>query len=76
MLRSCLVSYRETGRFFGYRILSILQNDLFVLGLTDGAMFASTFSCVVLQKMIYYRWIRWGGLGWILQHVLLRGGTR
>jgi hypothetical protein len=71
MLRTFLVSYRATGRLFGQHILSILRKDLLVLGLTDAIMFASTFICVILQKLVYYRWIRWNGLGWILQHVLL-----
>jgi hypothetical protein len=69
-LRTFLVSYRTTGRLFGHQILSILGNDLFVLGLFDAAMFASTFLCVLLQKAVYRGWISWKQSGWILQHVL------
>jgi sterol O-acyltransferase len=68
-IRTFLVSYRATGQFFGHRILSILRKDLFVLGITDAVMFASTFICVLLQQAVYRRWISWNGWGWKLQHV-------
>jgi len=68
-LRTFLVSYRTKGRLFGYQMVSILKKDLIVLAVFDGAIFASTFICVVLQKAVYRRWISWNRSGWILQHV-------
>lgn len=68
-IRTFLVSYRTTGRFFGYKILSILRKDLFVLGLTDAVMFAVTFINVFIQKLVYRRYISWNGAGYKLQHV-------
>ena len=68
-IRTILVSYRTTGHLFGQQILSILKKDVFVLALTDGVMFASTFLNVLVQKAVYHRWLSWNGLGWKLQHV-------
>jgi sterol O-acyltransferase len=70
-VRTFLQSYRITGRLFGLYIISILKKDVFVLGLFDAFMFASTFICVPLQKAIHRQWIAWNGWGWILQHVPL-----
>jgi sterol O-acyltransferase len=72
------VSYRDTGYLFGHQILSILRKDVFVLGITDGVMFGSTFLCVVLQKSVFQGWINWNNWGWLLQHVtfLFRGLTK
>jgi hypothetical protein len=69
MLRTFLVSWRDTGYLFGHHIISILRKDLFVLGLTDLVMFLSTFVCLLLQKAVYRGVISWNRSGWILQHV-------
>jgi sterol O-acyltransferase len=47
----------------------MLDKDVVVLGLTDMALCWSTGFCLLLQRAILKGYLRWNGLGWLVQNV-------
>ena len=64
-------NWRTYGSIFGNNeiVRLMLSHDIFVLGVTDGIMCASTIFCLLLQMIIARGYLRWDRSGWILQNV-------
>jgi sterol O-acyltransferase len=64
-------NWKAYGSFLGRaEILHMMvEKDLFLLGVTDGVMCASTLFGLFLQKLILKGYLTWGGAGWIIQNL-------
>ena len=64
-------NWRKHGSIFGGNeiVRLMLSHDVFMLGLTDGIMCATTVFCLFLQKIIRHGYLSWNRSGWILQNV-------
>ena len=64
-------NYRDYGSILGRnQIMKMMfSHDVYVLGLTDGAMCAATGVTFALQQIVQRGWINWGSGGWILQNI-------
>lgn len=64
-------NWRTYGSIWGKNeiIRLMLHKDVLVLGLTDFVLCWSTIFCLGLQLLIYRGYVRWSGLGWVIQNV-------
>jgi sterol O-acyltransferase len=64
-------NFRAYGNLFGTTeiIELMLSRDVLVLGITDFILCWSTLSCLGLQRAIFRGYLRWSGLGWVIQNV-------
>ncbi len=71
LVKIAATNWKVYGSVFGRNeILSMMfHRDVFVLGLTDGVMCASTVFCLLLQKIILAGYLSWNRHGWIIQNV-------
>ena len=71
LLRVGANNWRTYGSVFGRNeiMTMMFHRDVAVLGLTDGAMCASTIFCLLLQKGINQGYLSWNKQGWIIQNV-------
>ncbi|KAF2477742.1 MBOAT-domain-containing protein [Lindgomyces ingoldianus] len=69
LLKIAAQNWKNQGSVFGRaEILHLMvDRDLFVLSLTDGAMALSTSFGFLLQKAIANNYLTWGGSGWVIQ---------
>jgi hypothetical protein len=47
----------------------MLDKDVVVLGVTDLVLCWSTGFCLLLQRAVIKGYLRWNGLGWLIQNV-------
>ena len=71
LIRVAAHNQRTHGSVFGGNELMhmMFDRDLFVMGLTDGAMCATTMFGFLLQRIVQKGWLSWNGSGWIIQNV-------
>lgn len=71
LMKLAASNWKTYGSIFGpNQILAMMfHRDVFVLGITDGLMCASTLFCLVLQKAIVAGYLSWDRSGWIIQNV-------
>ncbi|KAJ5896552.1 uncharacterized protein N7473_005951 [Penicillium subrubescens] len=64
-------NFRAYGDPFGTTeiIELMLSRDVLVLGITDFILCWSTLFCLGLQLAIFRGYLRWSGLGWVIQNV-------
>ncbi|KAJ5888813.1 Sterol O-acyltransferase ACAT/DAG/ARE, partial [Penicillium taxi] len=64
-------NWRTHGTIFGKNeiVKLMLHKDVLVLGLTDFVLCWSTFFCLALQNVILQGYVRWSGMGWVIQNV-------
>lgn len=64
-------NWRTYGTPFGTTeiIELMLSRDVLVLGITDFILCWSTLFCLGLQRAIFRGYLRWSGLGWVVQNV-------
>lgn len=64
-------NFRTYGTPFGTTeiIELMLSRDVLVLGITDFVLCWSTLFCLGLQRAIFLGYLRWSGLGWVIQNV-------
>ncbi|KAF2807585.1 MBOAT-domain-containing protein [Mytilinidion resinicola] len=69
LMRVAMQNLKAQGSIFGgAEILHMMvDRDLFVMGVTDGAMAFATMLCWGLQKIISKGYLTWNGSGWIIQ---------
>ncbi|OCL08645.1 MBOAT-domain-containing protein [Glonium stellatum] len=69
LLRVAAQNWKLQGSIFGEaQILHMMvDRDLFVMGLTDGAMTLATAFGFILQKLIAKGYLSWNRSGWIIQ---------
>lgn len=67
-------NWRTYGTIWGKNeiIRLMFRKDVLVLGLSDLALCCSTIFCLTLQRVICHGYLRWSGLGWIIQNVRRR----
>jgi sterol O-acyltransferase len=68
-------NFRAYGNPFGTTeiIELMLSRDVLVLGITDFILCWSTLFCLCLQQAIFRGYMRWSGLGWVIQNVCFLG---
>ncbi|KAK4574140.1 Sterol O-acyltransferase 2 (Sterol-ester synthase 2) [Recurvomyces mirabilis] len=73
--QSCLKNWREYGSVLGSnQIMKMMfSHDVYVLGLTDGAMTLGMFVTYFIQVFVKKGWVNWGRGGWILQNIWQTG---
>ncbi|KAF2859488.1 acyl-CoA/sterol acyltransferase [Piedraia hortae CBS 480.64] len=66
-----LKNWRDYGNILGpNQIMELMfRRDVLVLGITDGAMFASTAVSYLIQLLVYKNYINWSRSGWIVQNL-------
>lgn len=70
MMNSLVHSYFENSELlFNSPIVMILRKDIVKIGLTDLAMYLSTYFAYFLQYACMKDWILWDSSGWIIQSV-------
>jgi len=71
LMKLAASNWKMYGSIFGpNQILTMMfHRDVFVLGISDGLMCASTAFCLVLQKAIMSGYLSWDKSGWITQNV-------
>lgn len=64
-------NFRAYGNPFGTtEIIELMfSRDVLVLGITDFILCWSTLFCLGLQQVIFRGYLRWSGLGWVIQNV-------
>ncbi|EMC95772.1 hypothetical protein BAUCODRAFT_71776 [Baudoinia panamericana UAMH 10762] len=64
-------NFREYGSILGRNQIMkmMLSHDVYVLGLTDGAMCVGTSVTFFLQKLVQWRVLNWGRGAWVVQNV-------
>ncbi|KAJ5088126.1 Sterol O-acyltransferase [Penicillium angulare] len=64
-------NWRIYGTIWGKNeiIQLMLSKDVLVLGFSDLALCCSTIFCLALQRVIFHGYLRWSGLGWIVQNI-------
>ncbi|OQE42393.1 hypothetical protein PENCOP_c004G04436 [Penicillium coprophilum] len=71
LFRLAANNWRTYGSIWGKNeiIRLMLDKDVMVLGLTDLLLCWSTGFCLLLQRVVLKGYIRWNGLGWIIQNI-------
>lgn len=71
ILKVAANNWRVYGTIWGKNeiVRLMLRKDVLVLGLSDFAVCWSTLVCLGLQRLILRGYLRWSGLGWVLQNV-------
>lgn len=74
LFRLAANNWRTYGSIWGKNeiIHLMMDKDVMVLGLTDLLLCWSTGFCLILQRVILRGYIRWNGLGWLIQNVSLK----
>ncbi|SCV71124.1 BQ2448_2712 [Microbotryum intermedium] len=67
-LRVGIKHYSEHGTLFRWTFAKFISQDGLALATSDAAMLASTFACVPFAKALKNGWIRYRGVGMIVQH--------
>jgi len=64
-------NWREYGNVLGQNqvMRMMFSHDVYVLGITDGVMCASTAVTYLLQLLVFKGYISWSKTGWILQNL-------
>lgn len=64
-------NWREYGNVLGQNqvMRMMFSHDVYVLGITDGVMCASTAVTYLLQLLVFRGYISWSKTGWILQNL-------
>ncbi|KAJ5122863.1 Sterol O-acyltransferase [Penicillium atrosanguineum] len=64
-------NWRIYGTIWGKNeiIRLMFRKDVLVLGLTDLVLCLSTVVCLGLQRVIWRGYLRWSGLGWVVQNI-------
>lgn len=72
LIRISANNWRMYGSIIGGNeiVRLMLSRDVFVLGLTDVVMCASTVFSLFLQKVIAAGYLDWTRSGWIIQNVV------
>lgn len=67
----CLRNWRDHGSILGNMQIArmMFSHDVFLLGITDGVMFAATVEAFLLQKLVQKGWINWARSGWVIQNI-------
>jgi sterol O-acyltransferase len=70
-VRVSMHNYRDYGNILGSnQIMKMMfSHDIFILGLTDGVMCASTAQGLLFQRLVHKGWLRWERGGWIVQNI-------
>ncbi|KAK5114550.1 hypothetical protein LTR62_002485 [Meristemomyces frigidus] len=73
--QSCLKNWRDYGNILGSnQIMKMMfSHDVYVLGLTDGAMTLGMFVTYLLQVVVQKGWVNWNKGGWLLQNIWQTG---
>ncbi|KAF9249481.1 hypothetical protein DTO013E5_4123 [Penicillium roqueforti] len=71
LFRLAANNWRTYGSIWGKNeiIHLMMDKDVMVLGLTDLLLCWSTGFCLILQRVILRGYIRWNGLGWLIQNI-------
>lgn len=73
LLKMCAKNYRDHGSVVVWGNNEIIRlmfsKDVLVLGISDFVLCWSTMFCLGLQRVIRAGYIRWNGLGWVIQNV-------
>ena len=71
LLKLAANNWRIYGSIWGKNeiIRLMLDKDVVVLGLTDLVLCWSTGFCLLLQRVVFKGYLRWNGLGWLIQNV-------
>ncbi|GAA99619.1 uncharacterized protein L969DRAFT_94070 [Mixia osmundae IAM 14324] len=69
-IRTLYTSYITSGVAVSLRFAALFSEDAKVLALSDAVMVTSTFLCVPFVKMMKRDWIRYYGLGMVIQHLV------
>lgn len=74
LFRLAANNWRTHGSIWGNNeiIRLMMDKDVMVLGLTDLLLCWSTGFCLILQRVVLKGYIRWNGLGWLIQNVSLK----
>lgn len=74
LFRLAANNWRTYGSIWGKNeiIRLMMDKDVMVLGLTDLLLCWSTGFCLILQRVVLKGYIRWNGLGWLIQNVSLK----
>lgn len=74
LFRLAANNWRTYGSIWGKNeiIRLMMDKDVMVLGLTDLLLCWSTGFCLILQRVVLKGYIRWNGLGWLIQNVGLK----
>ncbi|KDE07513.1 hypothetical protein MVLG_02187 [Microbotryum lychnidis-dioicae p1A1 Lamole] len=68
-LRVGIKHYSEHGALFRWTFAKFISQDGLALAASDAAMLASTFACVPFAKALKNGWMRYRGVGIIVQHI-------
>jgi len=71
MIQTAAKNYAMYGNVLGTNDVMhlMVERDLLVLALSDGALWLATGFGWALQKMVLKGWVNWNREGWIIQHV-------
>ncbi|KAJ5187201.1 hypothetical protein N7449_010195 [Penicillium cf. viridicatum] len=71
LFRLAANNWRTYGSIWGKNeiIRLMMDKDVMVLGLTDLLLCWSTGFCLILQRVVLKGYIRWNGLGWLIQNI-------
>ncbi|KAF3030959.1 acyl-CoA/sterol acyltransferase [Penicillium rubens] len=71
LFRLAANNWRTYGSIWGKNeiIRLMMDKDVMVLGLTDLLLCWSTGFCLVLQRVVLKGYVRWNGLGWLIQNI-------
>lgn len=73
LLKICAKNWREHGSIVMWGNNEIIRlmfsRDVLVLGISDFVLCWSTLFCLGLQRLIRAGYLRWNGLGWMIQNV-------
>ncbi|KAJ5509118.1 Sterol O-acyltransferase [Penicillium freii] len=71
LFRLAANNWRTYGSIWGKNeiIRLMMDKDVIVLGLTDLLLCWSTGFCLILQRVVLKGYIRWNGLGWLIQNI-------
>ncbi|CAG7953617.1 unnamed protein product [Penicillium nalgiovense] len=71
LFRLAANNWRTYGSVWGKNeiIRLMMDKDVMVLGLTDFLLCWSTGFCLILQRVVLKGYIRWNGLGWLIQNI-------
>lgn len=75
VITTMLRNIKDTGYPFRHQVLDLMTTKTWQLGLSDGAMVASTALCVYLQQVFRSSkgWLSWNALGMPIQSLLQIG---
>jgi sterol O-acyltransferase len=71
LLKLAAHNWRVYGSIWGKNeiVRLMMDKDVLVLGVTDLVLCWSTGFCLLLQRAILNKYLRWNGLGWLIQNV-------